>query len=162
MINIGGSLEGVGTRLGDGVHATSDEIGLTDIVRRDHNLKFLDRVDGDWRTSSRKFLGKAEVVVEVGTVHGEVGGTAIRSGETHSVSAVRGKSGHVSDASADSRQSGDLGVVDVGGGASLLYGELGVGGGDNNSLGKHLGVIVQLGVEVVGLGELESNIRVGY
>ena len=27
-----------------------------------------------------------------------------------------------------------IGVVDVGGGASLIYGELGVGGGDNNSL----------------------------
>ena len=162
MVNVGGSLEGVGTGLGDGVHTATDEVGLTYIKRRNHNLHFLNRIDGDRRTTSRKLLCKTKVIVEVRTVNGEVGRTSVRSGECHSVSTIRGKPCDIRDASADSRQSGDLGVVDVGGGASLLYGELRVGGGDNNSLGKHLGVIVQLGVEVVGLGELEGDIREGH
>ena len=41
------TLEGVGTRLGDGVDRTSGETGLTDVERSDYNLDFLNRVKRD-------------------------------------------------------------------------------------------------------------------
>ena len=89
VVDVGAALEGVSTGLGDGVHATSDEVGLTYVIRRNHNLELLDGVDGDRAASARKVGGKTEVVVEVSAVHGEVCGTSVSSGEAHSVSAVR-------------------------------------------------------------------------
>ena len=43
--DVGATAEGVGTALGDGVHATTDEVGLTHVVGRNHNLHFLDCLD---------------------------------------------------------------------------------------------------------------------
>ena len=124
MVNIGGSLEGVGTGLSDSIHTATYKVSLAYIVWRDNHLKFLNGINGDRRTASGQFFAKTEVVIEVGTVNGEVGSTAISSHETHAVSTVRGKPGHIGDASAYGRQSGDLGIVDVCRGTSLLYREL--------------------------------------
>ena len=45
MVDVSGTLEGVGTGLGNGVHATADEVALADIVRGNHNLNLLDCID---------------------------------------------------------------------------------------------------------------------
>ena len=47
MVDVGRSLEGVGTRLCDGVHTASDEVGLAHVVGRDDDLQLLDGIDGD-------------------------------------------------------------------------------------------------------------------
>ena len=79
VIDIGRSLDGVGTGLGDGVDTTADEVGLADIIRSDDDLHFLDGIDGDRASATRKVVGKTEVVVEVGTIDGEVGVTSVAS-----------------------------------------------------------------------------------
>ena len=162
VIDVGRALEGVGTGLGDGVDAAADEVGLADIIRGDHHLHLLDGVDGDRVAAAGQAVGQAEVVVEVGAVHGEVGGTTVSSGESHAVAAVRGKAGHVGDAAADRRQGRDLAAVDVGGSAGLLGCKLGGGFGDDNGLAQHLGVIGKGRVERVGFRELEGDVRVGH
>ena len=117
MIDVCGALEGVGTRLGDGVHAAADEVGLTNVVGADDNLKFLDGVDGDGVATAREVGGKTEVVVEVGTVHGKVGGTAVGTGETHAVTAVGRQTGNIRDVAVDGGHGLNLTAVDVGHGA---------------------------------------------
>ena len=89
VVHIAGALEGVGTGLGDGVDAAADEVGLTDIIGRNHNLNFLDGVHGDRHTAAGKGIAKAEVVVEVSTVNSEVGATAVAAAEAHAAATVR-------------------------------------------------------------------------
>ncbi len=77
MIYIGGSLEGVGSGLRDGVDTSSDEVGLAHVKRRNDNLNLLDGIDGDRAAAAREAGRKAEVVVEIGSVDSEVGGTSV-------------------------------------------------------------------------------------
>ena len=88
MEDVGTATELVGTTLGNGVNTTTDEVGLTNIVGRDHNLHLLDSLDADGVATTGQVVAQTEVVVEVGTVNGEVGSTAIGTGKTHAVTAV--------------------------------------------------------------------------
>ena len=125
MIDVCSALEGVGTGLGDGVYATADEVGLADIVRGNNNLKFLNCVDGDRVATAGEVVGKAEVVVEVCTVNGEVGSTAVGTCEAHSVTAVRRQTGYVRDVTVNGREAQNLFIGDVGNSSgALLSGEL--------------------------------------
>ena len=99
MIDISGSLEGVGTGLGDSVDSTTDEVGLANIVRGNHDLELLDGVNRDRIATSGKTGAKTEVVVEVRSINSEVGGTSVHSGESGSVTTVRRKPGDIGDAS---------------------------------------------------------------
>ncbi len=162
VVDVGGTLEGVGTGLGDGVHAAADEVGLANVVGADHNLQFLDGVDGDGVAAAGQVGGQTEVVVEVGAVNGEVGGTAVGTGEAHAVAAVRGKAGDVGDATVHSGHGRNLGTGDVGHGTRALLGiELGTGGSDDNGAFQHFIAFGNLGVQREGLCELKGNAGVG-
>ena len=76
VVDVSGALKGVGTGLGNGVHATADEVALANIVRGNHNLNLLDCIDGDGVATAGKSSAQTEVIVEVRTVHGEVGAAA--------------------------------------------------------------------------------------
>ena len=54
VVDVGTSLEGVRTRLGNGVHTTTNEVGLTNIIRRNHNLKFLNGIDRNRVSTTRQ------------------------------------------------------------------------------------------------------------
>ena len=88
VIHIGLTLEGVGTALGDSVQGSTDEACLTHVKRRDHHLQLLNGLHGNGVAAAGECAAQAEVVVEVGTVNGEVGSTTIASLEGHAVSAV--------------------------------------------------------------------------
>ena len=45
VVDVGASFEGVGTRLCDGVDCTSDEVGLANVIRRNHDLHLFDGID---------------------------------------------------------------------------------------------------------------------
>ena len=53
VIDIGRTLESVRTRLRDGVHTTTYEIGLTDIVRGYYHLQFLNSIEWNGVTATR-------------------------------------------------------------------------------------------------------------
>ena len=161
VIDIGRTLDGVGTGLGDGVDTTADEVGLADVVRRDDDLHFLDGIQGDGVAAAREVSGKTEVVVEVTTVDGEVRGTVIGTHEGHAVSSVRREPGHIGEVTADSRKGNDLAVVDIGCRTCLLGGELGRCRGDDDGFGKHLGIVRHLGVECIGLTKEEGDVSIG-
>ena len=161
MIDVGRTLEGVGTGLGDGVHATADEVGLAHIVRGNHNLEFLDGVDGDGVAAAREVGGQTEVVVEVCTVNGKVGKAAVGTGEAHAVTAVRGKAGDIRDAAAHRGQGGNLGAANIGDGTrTLLGGELGGGIGHHHRSLEEFGGLGNLGVQAEGFSQLEGDSRV--
>ena len=86
--DVGAATELVGTTLGNGVHTTTDEVGLTNVIGRDNNLQLLDSLDADGVTTTGQVVAQTEVVVEVGTVNGEVGSTSVGTGKTHTVTAV--------------------------------------------------------------------------
>ena len=72
MIDEGTAPESVGTRLRDGIHTTTDEVGLTYVEGRNHHLHFLNGIEGNGVTTAGKTIGKTEVVVEVSTIDREV------------------------------------------------------------------------------------------
>ena len=114
VVDVGTTLEGVVTTLGDGVHTTANEVGLTHVIRRNHYLHLLDSVERDGVATTRKLVAQTEVVVEVCTVNGEVGCTSIGTSEAHSVTSIRRKACNVGDAAGHSWQVGDLSIGDVG------------------------------------------------
>ena len=99
MIDISGSLEGVGTGLCDSVDTTTDEVGLAHVVRGNHDLKFLNGVNRDRIATTGKSGAKAEVVIEVRSVNSEVGGTSVHTGEGSTITTVRRKPGDIGNAS---------------------------------------------------------------
>ena len=124
MENVGTATELVGTTLGDSVHTTADEVGLTNIVGRNNYLQLLDGLDADGITATRQATAQAEVVVEVRTVDREVGQTAIGTSKAHTVTTVRRQTRHVGQATGNGGQIADLRTVDVGSGTGLLSPEL--------------------------------------
>ena len=54
MIDVCRTFEGVRTRLRNGVHATTDEVGLAHVEGRDDHLHFLDSIDRDGVTTTRQ------------------------------------------------------------------------------------------------------------
>ena len=162
VIYISRTLEGVGTGLGDGVHTTADEVGLTNVVGADHNLHFLNGVDGDRVAAAGEVGRQTEVVIEVGTVHGEVGQTAVGTGEAHAVTAVRGKAGNIRDAAVHRRDSGDLCVVDVGHSTGTLLGiELGSGVCNDDGSLQELTGFSDFSIQGERLGQLQGDTLVG-
>ena len=154
MIDISRTLVCVGTRLSDSVHTTTDEVGLTYIKRRDNHLHFLDSVDRDRITSTRKSIRESEVLIEVGTVNSEVGSTTVRALECHSVTSVGREASHVCDRTAYSWHGSHLSACDVRSSTHSLdveFRSLTL----NNHFAEHLSVFVHCGVEVVSLTELE-------
>ena len=89
VIDVGRTLEGIGTRLRDSVHATTDEVGLTNIEWRDNHLHFLDGIKRDRITITRKSSAQAEVVIEIGTVNCKVCHLTITTSQAHSISTIR-------------------------------------------------------------------------
>ena len=161
VIHIGGTLHGVGTGLGDGVHAAADEVALTHIERGNHNLHFLDGIHGNRHAAAGKGGGEAEVVVEVGTVNGEVGATAVTAGDVHAVTAVRGQLDDVRDGTVGSGEGLNIRIGDIRGGAdTLLTGELGSGGGNHDGAFQHFRRFGYLGVQIKGFCQLQGDIRV--
>ena len=158
---VDGSLEGVGTRLGDSVDTAAHEISLPYIEGGNHNLDFLDGVDGNRGAAAGEVGRKAEVVVEVGTVNREVGGTTIGTCEAHSVTCIRRDPCNVRNAPADGGHLNNLGVGNVGRSAGLfLSSKLGGGGSHNHNCLKELCGLLQPDVQVIGLTKLEGNVRV--
>ena len=159
VIRVSRRPEGVGTGLGDGVDTAADEVGLADVVRGNDDLDFLDGVEGNWHAAARERLGKAEVVVEVRTVDGEVGAASVKTAEAHAVAAVRGQLGDGGDVTGSSREREDVLVGDVGGGTGLLLGgELRRRRGHDHDFLEELGGLVDLRVDVVDFTELEGHI----
>ena len=158
MIDIGAAPEGVRTGLGDGVHATADEVGLADIVGGDHDLKFFDGVDGDRVATARQVGAQTEVVVEVGTVHGEVGHTAVGTGEAHAIAAIRRKARHIGDGAADTGQIGDLLVGDVRGSTGLLRREFRRSGSDDDGLVEKFSGGLHHHVLLVGFSQRKDDV----
>ena len=66
--------EFVGSLAGDGIDESAGEIALPDVIRRDLDLDLVDGVqrDGLRVGLTAKGAGKAERVVEVGSVHGDI------------------------------------------------------------------------------------------
>ena len=155
VVAVHGTLEGVGTGLGDCVDATADEVGLADIVGSDHDLDFLKCIHGDRGAATGELVGKTEVVVEVGAVDREVGGTAVAAGEAHAV-CIRGDAGQVGDAAVDRRHLLHLLAVDAGGSTRLLSSELG-SRSDNDHLIQCRCGSLQGGVLDIHLTEVQRN-----
>ena len=130
IIYVGRAFEVVRTRLRDGVHATADEVGLTHVERSHNHLHFLDSVHRDGVAAAGKRFGKTEVVVEVGSVDGEVGRASVAAGEAHAVG-IRRHAGEVGDAAVHSGSGENLSLRDVGGGAGFLCRELAGTASDN-------------------------------
>ena len=124
VVDVGRTLEGVGTALGDGVDAAADEVGLTHVKRCNHHLQLLNGVDGDRVAATGQVGTQTEVVVEVGTIDGEVSRTSVHTAEAHAVAAVRREACDVGDGAAYRRHVLYLRVVDVGCGAGLQISEL--------------------------------------
>ena len=85
IVNVGRSLEGVRTRLCDGVDTTTDEVGLTHIERCNNHLYFLDGIERDGVTTTRQLVAQTEVIIEVGTIDGEVRGTTVTTSKAHAI-----------------------------------------------------------------------------
>ena len=85
VVDVGRALEGVGTRLGDGVDTTTDEVGLTHIEGCNNHLYFLDGIKRDGVTTTRQLITQTEVIVEVGTVDGEVCRTTVTTSKAHAI-----------------------------------------------------------------------------
>ena len=54
MINVCTSTECVGSRLGNGIHTTTDKVSFAHIVRRDNHLQLLDGIDRNRISTTRK------------------------------------------------------------------------------------------------------------
>ena len=156
MEDVSTATELVGTALGNGIHATTNEVGLTNVIGRNYHLQLLDSLDTDGVTTTRKFIAQTEVIVEVGTINGEVGGTAVGTGKAHTITAVRRQTGNVGQAAGYRGQVGDLGAVDVGGSTGFLSPELG-GSGSNNYLAEGVSINTQIKVKIGGLGQLQGH-----
>ena len=122
VVNVGRALEGVGTRLGDGVDGTAHEVGLPHVEGRDSHLHLLDGIHGDGGAAAGQAGGETEVVVEVGTVETEVGGASVAAGHAHAVGIGR-HTHKVGQAAAHGGHLHNLRVGEVGGGACLLTGK---------------------------------------
>ena len=156
IVSVNGALEGVGTGLGDGVDTTAHEVGLTDIVRSNNQLDFLDSIQGDGGATAGEVGGKAEVVVQVGTVHGEVGATAIGTGEAHA-GGIGAQFGKGADAAVAVGQGHHFLVAHVHGSTGLGGGEAGSGSSYHNGLHEGLSVFIEVTVQDIVLtqGELD-------
>ena len=131
VVAVNRALEGVGTGLGDSVDTAADEVGLADVIRRNHHLDLFESIHGDRGAAAGELVGKTEVVVEVGTVDGEVGGTTVTAGEAHAV-CIRGDAGQVGDAAVHRRHLLHLLAVDARRSAGLLGSELRSRSDDND------------------------------
>ena len=140
MIDVGSTLEGVRTRLRDGVHSTTDEVGLTNIERRDDHLHFLDSIERDGVTTTRKVLCQTEVVIEVGTIDREVGHLTITTSQAHTITTIRRQTHHVGQTTVNGWQVGNHSIVDVGRSTSLFSSKLRSLTTDYN-LCQHIGVL---------------------
>ena len=158
VIGVSGALEGVGTGLGDGVDAAAHEVGLTHVIGGHNELDLLDGIEGDRGAAAREGIGQTEVVIQVRTIHGEVRGTAVGTGEAHAggIGAELGEGGK---GAAGVRQVHHLVVGDVGAGAGLGGGEAGGRGGHDDGLVQGHGVVIQVTVQDVVLTEGELDVR---
>ena len=155
--DVGTAAEGVGTTLGNGVNTTADEVGLANVVGRDHHLHLLDSLDRDGVTTTRQVVTQTEVVVEVCTIDREVSQTTVGTSKAHAITTEGRQTGNVGQAAGNGRQVGNLGAVDVGCSTGLLGTELrGLGG--YNHLTQGVGVNTHVNIQVIGLGQLKGYI----
>ena len=89
VIHVNTTLHSVGTTLGNGVHTTTDEVRLTNVEWRNHNLHFFDSFERDRVATTRKLVSQTEVVVKVRTVNSEVCHTAVATSDAHTIASVR-------------------------------------------------------------------------
>ena len=126
VIGIGSTSECVRTALGDGIDATANEVRLAHVEGSHHYLHLFDGIHGDGVAATGKVGTKSEVIVEVGTVDGEVRGTSVTAGKAHAVGIGR-KAGNVTDAAVHGGKLRHLCRRDIGSGTRLFSGELGLG-----------------------------------
>ena len=155
MIYICCTSEGVRTRLGYGVDTTANEVGLTNVKGSNNDLYLIDSVHRDGVTTTGELRAKTEVIVEVGTVQGEVRATTVTTCETHTIGIGR-DTGDVADRAVNGRQLIHHLVRDVGGCTRLLSRKL-RGLTCNYHLGQLVGVFSQPHLEIVSLTELECD-----
>ena len=158
VIGIGSTSECVRTTLGDGIDAAADEVRLAYVERGDNYLHFFDGIHRDGISATGKVGTQSEVVVEVGTVDGEVRGTSVTSGKAHAVGVGR-KAGDVADTAVHGRELRYLCRRDVGSGTRLFGGKLGLGSRHNHFV-QQLGRFAHLYVQVIHLAQLESDVLI--
>ena len=153
IIEIRRTLEGIGTRLGDGIDATTDEVGLAHIEGSNHQLHLIKSLQRDRATTTRQVGRESEVVVQVSTVQCEVGRLAIATGKAVATTVVGRQLGNIANGVADGGQFLNSDVADVGGSTRLLGGELRSLSADHD-FSKLVGVFGQPYIQVVRLGQL--------
>ena len=156
MVDISTTFKCIGTRLGDGVEFTADEVSLTDIKRRDCHLSFFDSLDGDRTTTTGEVGTQTEVVVEAGTINRERSGTSVKATKCHTITTIGREAGKVGDVTCHSRQCPDLSIVDVGRGAHLLNREFRSPSSDHH-LREFVGILRDPYVEIIGFSQLQGN-----
>ena len=158
MEDVGRALEGVRTRLGDGVHATADEVGLTHVVRSNDHLHFLNSLNRNRVATTGQVARQTKVVIEVGTVNGEVGRTSVTSGKGHAITAIRRQASQVGDGACHCRQRRDLCCGDVGGSTHLFGHQLRCLTADNH-FAQLRSILSQHHRQAVGFTQLQRNAR---
>ena len=112
MVRVCCSFEGVRSRLRNGVDSATDEVRLANIERSNHDLNLFDSIHRDRITTAWQTVVQSEVVVEVRTIHREVGRTSITAGKTHAVR-IRRDTCQILDATVNRRNAVHLLVRDV-------------------------------------------------
>ena len=88
-IIVHGSVELVGTALGDGVDGTTGEAALADIERSDADAHLLEGIQGNGATACREVAADTEGIVESCTVDGHIGGTVVSAAHRETVGGSR-------------------------------------------------------------------------
>ena len=70
-------------------------------------MDFFKSIHGDRSATAREFAAQTEVVVEVGAINGEVGGTTVATGKAHAIG-IRRHLDHIGDAAVDGGQRSDF------------------------------------------------------
>ena len=156
IVDIGSTLEGVGTRLSDGVDTTANEVRLAHVEGCYDHLYFLDSIEGNGVTTTRQLVGKTKVVIEVGTIDGEVGRTSVTTCETHAVG-IRREPGDIRDTTVDGRHLHHLRVVNACRSTRFLGSKLGSLTADDD-LGQLISILRHHNLQVEGLTKLKEDV----
>ena len=158
VVGVGRTLEGVRTRLGDGVDAAAHEVRLAHIEGRYNHLKLLDSVERDRVTAAGQGAREAEVVVQVGPIDGERVRTSVAAGDHGSAARVRRHAREVRQAAVDGGQELKLLLGDVRRGARLQSRELRRGGGDDHLVQRQ--VVAEHRVQRRHFAQLERHVAI--
>ena len=165
VVRVGGTFDGIGTGLGDGVDRTAREAGLAHVERCHDDLDFFDGVQGD-----RVGVGLAAVGTGTGQAEGIIGHGAVDlegivavvgTGERDAAALVhrrlRSVLDHVVDTAVDGRHRLDHALAEGGAGA----GDAGIEGFlRHDRHGVQFVGGLELGVEFIGFTEFQGDVLV--